>query len=104
MSPNGLDTIEWPYSAVVSTDSMWIEAAFELLNSNALLPVDLDEADLRLMLVIFQFFYALFVLSAARAVLTAPGDIPSWLRSDGKSDLRFSDKPVHSQQNLRVYP
>ena len=46
-----------------------------------------------LMLVIFQLFCALFAVASARCVLTAPGDIPSWLRSDGKSDL-------HSYSNL----
>ena len=45
------------------------------------------------MLLIFQLFFALFIVSIVRAVLIAPGDIPSWLRSDGKSDL-------HSYSNL----
>ena len=46
-----------------------------------------------LMLLVFQLFFVLFALSAARAVITAPGDIPSWLLSDGESDL-------HSYSNL----
>ena len=46
-----------------------------------------------LMLLVFQLFFALYALSAARTVLTAPGDIPSWLLSDGTSDL-------HSYSNL----
>jgi len=46
-----------------------------------------------IMLIIFQLFYALFVVATLRCVFTTPGDIPSWLRSDGKSDL-------HSYSNL----
>jgi hypothetical protein len=46
-----------------------------------------------LMLVIFQMLAACLGVSTARCVRTAPGDIPSWLRSDGKSDL-------HSYSNL----
>jgi hypothetical protein len=46
-----------------------------------------------LMLVIFQICFVLLIVSSARAVLTAPGEIPSWLRSDGQSDL-------HSYSNL----
>lgn len=46
-----------------------------------------------LMVVIFQLLFVLFLVASARAALTAPGDIPSWLRSDGKSDL-------HSYSNL----
>lgn len=42
---------------------------------------------------IFQLIFLLLVISAARTVFTAPGHIPAWLRSDGKSDL-------HSYSNL----
>jgi len=46
-----------------------------------------------LLLIIYQLLFALLLASVVRTVRTAPGDIPSWLRSDGKSDL-------HSYTNL----
>ena len=45
------------------------------------------------MLLLFQLLFGLFAVSAIKTILTAPGEIPSWLRSDGKSDL-------HSYSNL----
>ena len=46
-----------------------------------------------LLLLVYQILVVLGALSLARAVLTPPGEIPSWLRSDGRSDL-------HSYSNL----
>jgi hypothetical protein len=43
--------------------------------------------------VMFQLFVVLFLVSCTRTVGTAPGDVPAWLRSDGRSDL-------HSYSNL----
>ena len=45
------------------------------------------------LLVTYQVLFAFLGWSCARAITTPPGDIPSWLRSDGKSDL-------HSYSNL----
>jgi len=45
------------------------------------------------LLATYQVLFALLCVSAMRTVMTPPGDIPSWLRSDGKSDL-------HSYSNL----
>lgn len=45
------------------------------------------------LLVVYQLLFAAFVVSVGRTVLTAPGHIPAWLSSDGKSDL-------HSYSNL----
>lgn len=45
------------------------------------------------MFTVFQVIFALLLVSALRTVFTAPGHIPAWLRSDGKSDL-------HSYSNL----
>ena len=42
---------------------------------------------------IYQVLFVLLCLSATRAIMTPPGAIPPWLRSDGKSDL-------HSYSNL----
>ena len=39
------------------------------------------------MLGLFQAFFALAIVSAVRTIRTPPGDVPSWLRSDGASDL-----------------
>jgi len=46
-----------------------------------------------MMLIIYQGLFALLIISIVRTVRTPPGDIPSWLRSDGRSDL-------HSYSNL----
>ncbi len=46
-----------------------------------------------LLLAMYQVLFFLLCVSAIRTVTTPPGDIPSWLRSDGKSDL-------HSYSNL----
>lgn len=46
-----------------------------------------------LLLVTYQVLFILLCVSAFCTVTTPPGDIPSWLRSDGKSDL-------HSYSNL----
>ena len=45
------------------------------------------------LIIVYQLLFALLVASAVRVIITPPGDIPSWLRSDGKSDL-------HSYSNL----
>jgi len=45
------------------------------------------------LLTMYQVLFVLLCISAVRTVTTPPGDIPSWLRSDGKSDL-------HSYSNL----
>ena len=45
------------------------------------------------LIIVYQVLFALFIASAVRTIITPPGDIPSWLRSDGKSDL-------HSYSNL----
>jgi len=46
-----------------------------------------------LLLMVYQVLFCLGAVSVLRTVLTPPGDIPSWLRSDGRSDL-------HSYSNL----
>ena len=46
-----------------------------------------------LLLLVYQVLFCLASISVLRTVLTPPGDIPSWLRSDGRSDL-------HSYSNL----
>ena len=46
-----------------------------------------------LLLLVYQILFVMMAVSVARTVLTPPGDIPSWLRSDGRSDL-------HSYSNL----
>ena len=46
-----------------------------------------------LLLVLYQLFFAMSVLCVVCAVATPPGEIPSWLKSDGRSDL-------HSYSNL----
>jgi len=45
------------------------------------------------LLAMYQVLFVLLCVSAWKTVSTPPGDIPSWLRSDGKSDL-------HSYSNL----
>ena len=42
---------------------------------------------------LYQLFFAMSVLCVVCAVATPPGEIPSWLKSDGRSDL-------HSYSNL----
>ena len=46
-----------------------------------------------LLLVLYQLFFAMSVLCVVCTVATPPGEIPSWLKSDGRSDL-------HSYSNL----
>ena len=56
-------------------------------------PSKLETALGWLLLMVFQLLFCLGAISVLRTVFTPPGDIPSWLRSDGRSDL-------HSYSNL----
>jgi len=56
-------------------------------------PSSLETALGWLLLMVYQILFCLAAISVLRTVLTPPGDIPSWLRSDGRSDL-------HSYSNL----
>ena len=56
-------------------------------------PTRLERAVGWLLLLVYQIIFLLLCISVVRTVVTPPGDIPSWLRSDGRSDL-------HSYSNL----
>ena len=50
-------------------------------------PSHLESAIGWLLLIVYQLLFVLLAISVFRAVLTPPGGIPSWLSSDGRSDL-----------------
>jgi len=64
-----------------------------LLPTRQYQPTHLESAVGWLLLIVYQVLFALFSISVMRTVATPPGSIPSWLRSDGRSDL-------HSYSNL----